>query len=118
LDVSAWALLFLWPILVAGFSGFYPLRRRATVPGLITTAVVCYGLFALWQIVAVIYEVRLFATLGVPAGFPWALVLYLGISAAVVAAASWYGWSWHRRLYPSRPLDEQALPTDGGKLAQ
>lgn len=113
MDLSAWVLLVLWPGVVAGFVGLYPLRQRATLPGLIATAVVCYGLFALWQVVAAIYELRLLAALGAPAGFPWGLVAYLGISAAVTAVAAWFGWSRHRRLYPSRRFGEGALPLDG-----
>jgi membrane protein YdbS with pleckstrin-like domain len=82
----------------------------------VTIAVVTFGLFTLWLLLAVSYTVQLFGVLGQPAYALWPVSAVLIGMAAVSVGAAWYGWNWHRKLYPSRPHGEQARPADFGKL--
>jgi len=117
-NAAGWGELLIAVAVVAGLPGIYALRRRATIPGLVTLAIVTFGLFTLWLLLSVSYVMSLYGALGERTASMWPVVIVLVGMAAAVVGAAWYGWHWHQKLYSSGPRGEQALPADGGKLAQ
>ena len=116
-SAAAWGQLLIPCAIVAGLPAIYALRPRATLFGMITLAVVVYGLYALWLMGLATLALRAYEAIGEPAGSIWPTVAVLVGMAVASAVACWLGWRCHNRLHRSRPLGEQALQPDAPELA-
>jgi hypothetical protein len=115
-NAAGWAELVIAVVLVAGLPAVYALRRAATVPGLITSAVVTFGVFSVWFLLSVSYVRELSGAFGAAVGSWWPVIAVMVGMAGADVACCWFGWRWHLRLYPSKPHGEQAHPVDGMNL--
>lgn len=92
--------LLVWPTLIGAFVGVYALRRHASLAGLITLSVVAYGLFAIWLIQGTEVLRVIDALLGESGTLPWwRIALYLSVSAVIIFAGAWLGWTRHRKMF-------------------